>query len=331
MYDWIKVLIPKKYWHKLRDFRFYDGVQNKYRIEDYGEVSKECFYYKGICVCFRKNQRIELSGSFHFFKNEGKHNADDFTLEEFQQVLDKLGSVFGIDWEECEVLNFEFGVNITPTVPSLQIIRGCYLYAKTEFELRHQSHFKAFHLERYTLKIYDKANWCKVKRVGFTPKTEVLRVEIKTKKRKRSKDFGGVFYVTDLLKKDVLDCLLRNLFNAMNKVVFYDSTIDLKVVLKDNPRSKIKDMKDFSNWQAINTNPRYRKGQKLLSKKERETMDTKYKRWVKTLRETALKHGNNIQVELCGLIQCKWLEQNSQMYPNLLPVGKTSMSRNLPL
>lgn len=312
MYDWVKVLIPPSYWDSLYSFPFYDGVKNEFRQEDYGEASKECFYYQGIQVCFRKNKRIELSGSFHFFKNRSAHKADDFTLDEFKSVLTNLGNVLGIDWHDCELLNFEFGVNIEPPITSLQFLRGCYFLAKTEFNSRYSGYFKEFRLSKYILKIYDKAHWCKCRKVNFHPNTELLRIEIKTKKKIRGKDFGGVVFLTDLLKKEVINSLLNELVGAVSKLVFYDSTIDVNRIIKDNPRSKIKDMRDFSNWQKINV-----KEQRNLAERTRERLNKQYKRWQTHLREVSLKYGQNIQEQIKELIRLKWMFQASELSPNL--------------
>ena len=68
--------------------------------------------YCGLIFKKRRNA-VEVSGSLHKLKNDGKHNCDDFSFLDFCYILDRVISVMLLLNPDITVFNrFEFGVNV---------------------------------------------------------------------------------------------------------------------------------------------------------------------------------------------------------------------------
>ena len=79
-------------------------------------------------------ERLEIKGSLHKLFNSGLHNANDFTVSDCIKTIDKLCSQFGIDPVLCNVINLEFGVNITAPVNVSDLVKWLRFHGKNKFE-----------------------------------------------------------------------------------------------------------------------------------------------------------------------------------------------------
>lgn len=164
-----------------------------------GEVvgSYESAYYRGLEFRLYKSTsanptgRITLEGSLHKYSNNGAHNFNDFSLQEVKRSLESLEKTFGFDWGNTRFLALEIGINLTPPVSSLEILKAC-MYHKTKLfkwvSTRDEGRYiQALH-QRHIIKIYDKRQHYQVK--GYYFEKEVLRFEKKWLKTEELKGWG---------------------------------------------------------------------------------------------------------------------------------------------
>ena len=184
MYDYLRAWIPSKHWEYLYSFNGYNMVVDTYEKKDLGVSTKKQCYHNGMKITFFDNngiRSITIGGSVHFYKNQNKHNADDFSIMDFYWVLEDLGRLLNIDWNECRLKMFEYGVNVVPPIPSIDILNGCLLYKSKRLNMKNDGHFVEAEHQQYFFKIYDKRHWCRDRKVQL-PKTRLLRIEIKMRK-----------------------------------------------------------------------------------------------------------------------------------------------------
>ena len=67
--------------------------------------------YKGLTFIDRKSV-IEVRGSIHVHRNDGRHNYNRFGLSDIHQVLYELKEKFSILTDSAQFKNIEFGVNL---------------------------------------------------------------------------------------------------------------------------------------------------------------------------------------------------------------------------
>ena len=78
-----------------------------HRINETRQTAK----YKGLIIELYPDS-CRIRGSLHKYKNEGIHNADDFKLSEFVQVINDLSATLNFNPEVTLFYSVEFGVNI---------------------------------------------------------------------------------------------------------------------------------------------------------------------------------------------------------------------------
>lgn len=71
-------------------------------------------HYKDLTFKIYDSGRITVEGSLHKYYNSGKHNYNDFTRENLNQVLIDIKSLFKIKLENFVLKCVEVGVNIIP-------------------------------------------------------------------------------------------------------------------------------------------------------------------------------------------------------------------------
>lgn len=294
MIDWCKILIPERYWDHLFNLDIYDSVRDHFSRKDLGEKQWCIKTFMQLKIKFFASRRIELSGSLHTFKNCSKNNSDDFYLSEFRIVLSNLEKTFGIDLNECTLLNFEFGVNIIPPVETMCILDGCCLFRRKRFNRDFSCRFLEVELQRFYGKIYDKKYWCDRNQI-LLQEASLLRVEIKTRKRIHKVDFGGVESPWDLTREKVLVELGSSLMRFVRGLIYIDPFIDIERLKQENNRSKIDQMLVFNNWYNL-----------VDSDQDKNTAHQKLKRWHKQVRIYSEIYGDNIQDRLVEAVANKW-------------------------
>lgn len=226
--------------------------------ESYNTRTGEVFYtyyfkYQNLNFTLQTNSNDEvkqlyISGSLHYYFNNGLHNANDFTYVNLLYVLKDLKEKFGITPEQCILKSMEYGINIVPgDFQTRSILQNCFYFQRKKFtEPINRPYKQAGSLREndYILKIYDK-------RFQFPEQTdqELLRVEIKYG-RMRPLNKMGVVHLSDLLIKDNHLKLYKILQKCISEILYYDYTINPEKLSE----VKLKNIKDYSNinfWENI--------------------------------------------------------------------------------
>ena len=247
-----------------------------------------------------------LSGSLHKYWNSGAHNYNDFNFEAFLNVLNDLKEKFNIVPEQCILKCLEIGINITPPIPTNQILDYCFLHKTKQFEYQKNSDegkYKQVQHAQYIIKIYNKALHYKSK--GFEINTEIMRFEIKYTKMQKLNE-QGIFNLQDLANFGLLN-FKGTLINEFNNILFYDNSIN------SNSRS-------ISNYK----NPLY--WIELLSNKQNDLFN--YHR--KQLRKLTLQTSQKIQFQTSEIISKKidFLNTNTTQIDPLIILSKSVVLNN---
>jgi hypothetical protein len=234
--------------------------------------------YKGLEFKIYDTGTITLSGSLHKYRNDGAHNYKDFNNEAVLFVLSDLNTKFDIDPSKCILKCLEIGINITPPVPTNEILDNCLLHKTKPFEYQKNSDegkYKQVQHSQYIIKIYNKALHYKSK--GFKIKDEIMRFEIKYTKMQKLNE-KGIFSLQDLMNYGLRN--FKNIvLNEWQNVLFYDNTIQIDHL---SSRSK-KTLLQYSNpnyWTGLLANNQtknftYHKKQlkKIVSKNSNKVQD----------------------------------------------------------
>lgn len=204
--------------------------------------------YKNLVFEIYRNGFICVKGSLHVFFNNGKHNHNDFTIDNFIWVLNDLQQRFGIIPEKTAIRHLEFGLNeekLRYPVPT--IIRNLMFQSgrgkePIMFKYENQitkSEFKVIERDEYTLKVYDKS-------LHYGLKSNILRFECKAHVGSSLKSIG-IHYLSDLLNPDIRVKLGERLISLWDEVVLNDWTIRTDE-LSSKDQNKLKDWKNANYW-----------------------------------------------------------------------------------
>ena len=205
-----------------------------------------------------------IQGSLHKYRNNGKHNADSFTISDLKAVIQDLQTKFKINPDTTYLRGFEFGVNITPPIPVKEVLKSLVAYKGYNFSMLKidgKQNGKQIKQQRHRAKIYDKAKQYDIK------DKQLLRIEIAVKKMAFVKPLN-IVTLQDLTDLNKVLQLKPVLLNFWNDVIFYDK----KVRYKDMTNFEQKKLLYYAsprNWTDFNRLQRHRAKQhfnQLISK-----------------------------------------------------------------
>ena len=182
--------------------------------------------YNGLEFKIYETGTITLSGSLHKYWNNGAHNYNDFNNEAVLAVLRDLKTKFKVKPEQCILKCLEIGINITPPIPTNEILDNCLLHKTKPFEYQKNSDegkYKQVQHSQYIVKIYNKALHYQSK--GFQIGTEIMRFEIKYTKMQKLNE-KGIFSLQDLINYG-LENFKSDLLNEWQNILFFDNTIQI--------------------------------------------------------------------------------------------------------
>lgn len=285
--DFIKIIIKELHHSILENnplLDFYDTInlttgemKTTNKNGDKVTPSKNALY-KGLEFKIYDTGTIILSGSLHKYWNKGAHNYNNFDNEAISFVLSDLKTKFSIDPSKCILKCLEIGINITPPIPTNEILDNCLLHKTKPFEYQKNSDegkYKQVQHSQYIIKIYNKALHYKSK--GFKIDTEIMRFEIKYTKMQKLNE-KGIFSLQHLINYD-LQNFKDDVLNEWRNVLFYDNTIQI-----DHLTTKLKkSVLEYSNpnyWTGLlannqNKNFTYHKNQlkKIIKKNSNKVQD----------------------------------------------------------
>ena len=223
----------------------YVGKSERLYIDEIKE--KQTKRYKNLYFIKHQN-RLEVSGSIHYFYNDGLHNADDFYIEYCINAINQIKDLFSIDLNKCQIINLEYGVNINPIINVTDLIHNLVYHEKRQFT-RPTTHF-SFKLagnEAYKqIKAYDKS-------VQFPHECEnTFRFEVRSRQAKFIHSLG-LFTLHDLTLLENYNILIASLLKEWDNVLLFDTSknIDAKFfnsvfwedILKNGNRNKFNNQK----------------------------------------------------------------------------------------
>lgn len=185
--------------------------------------------YNGLEFKIYDTGTIIVTGSLHKYWNNGAHNYNDFNIDAVLWVLSDLKTKFDIEPEQCILKCLEIGINITPPIPTNEILDNCFLHKTKPFEYQKNSDegkYKQVQHSQYIIKIYNKALHYKSK--GFEIDTEIMRFEIKYTKMQKLNE-RGIFNLQDLINYG-LHNFKKDLLNEWQNVLFFDNTIQIDLL-----------------------------------------------------------------------------------------------------
>ena len=248
MIDFIKIKITdealiNQVWNN--EILEYDGKSEKRFNDELKELVKK--KYKNLY--FTKYQdRIEISGSLHYFFNNGNHNSNDFSVKDCINTIMQIRDLFMLDLEKCKLINLEYGVNIIPSIDVEDLVHNMMYHEKRQFN-RPTKHFyyKIAGNEAYKqIKAYNKS-------VQFPSLcNNTFRFEVKSKQSKYINSLD-LFTLNDLAVTGTYNRLMEELIKEWDNVLLFDlsKNIDKKYlntyfwedILKNGCRNKFNNQK----------------------------------------------------------------------------------------
>ncbi|WP_165929280.1 hypothetical protein [Flavobacterium hiemivividum] len=187
----------------------------------YNDVVYEIITRKYKNLFFSKHQsRLEISGSIHYFFNDGLHNANDFYVEDCIETIYCIQNLFNLDLEKCFLVNLEYGVNILPSIPISKLILNLIYHERHPF-IRSTEH-NEYRISRNSKYKQVKAYAKGVQFPQFcNPNT--FRFEVKTGQAKFIKKLG-ILTLKGLTNPDNYNALLISLLKEWNNVLLFDKS-----------------------------------------------------------------------------------------------------------
>ena len=268
--------------------------------------------YKGITFKLtpvranRSKLICELKGSLHKYKNDGSHNANDFTAEELLAVLDEVVCCFGVDPYRSTLNNVEFGVNIRLTFPVAELLAALICYKGEPFvkDSANGGIYYQATLSQYAVKVYDKGR-------QFNLAGNLLRVEVKVFKMQYLKGRGvNLHCLADLMNVAQYPAIGNLLAETFEGILFDCPTVTRNPpdTLKAIDRQLLREGRFPGFWQVLPglTGKDYAREQKRLKRQEQR------------FRELTGQYRDKLEgyAETAGLIRQKWGEL-TQLTPEL--------------
>lgn len=246
----------------------YDGKSEK----RFNDVLKEIVKKKYKNLYFTKYQdRIEISGSLHYFFNNGSHNSNDFPVKDCINTIKQIRDLFMLDLEKCKLINLEYGVNIIPSINVEDLVHNIMYHEKRQFT-RPTKHFyyKIAGNEAYKhVKAYNKS-------VQFPSLCDnTFRFEVKSKQSKYINSLD-LFTLNDLAVTSTYNRLIEELIKEWDNVLLFDlsKNIDEKFlntyywedILKNRCRNKFNNQKK-KYYVKLGSNNLHAQIRKILTQK----------------------------------------------------------------
>lgn len=173
--------------------------------------------YKGLIISiYPEPIQACIRDSIHKFKNEGIHNADLFTYQDFVEAINKLEVELKINSADLYIVRFEIGVNVPLSCLEEQYLNTIALInnkvpTKTSNSL-------LVEYQQYTIKVYSKS-----KQYSQFRDMHILRLEIAyQRKAKLTKDLGRITTMDELLNQKLWYKMAEILMNLVSQIVFFD-------------------------------------------------------------------------------------------------------------
>ena len=270
--DFIKARLQGIDIPKLTNNKLFKQTHEFYKDKDGGECSKLILEYKNLTITIYKNKIAILTGSLHYFYNDGIHNYNNFTFYHLVNTLDEVAELLEIELKNIILQNIEFGVNLILPFLVHNITNNLLTHNKKEFLKPYDFDYRRAQHQRYWIKIYNKGK--QFKRVE-----NILRVELKYKKMVDLHKIG-LYNCLDFTNKQLHTQLLALLLDKWSNTILYDFTIDTSQ-LRPLHYKKSLQLQNQNHWLNLSNQERTR--QKKFLQKLSSDYGTNTHKQIKTL------------------------------------------------
>jgi hypothetical protein len=213
-----------------------------YQVAEYKHLTFKV-YDSSLANC---NPLVEITGSIHYYFNDGKHNYNQFTINDVRQTLKKLVKDFSINLDTATVHNLEIGANLlTPFNPD-SFINSLVVHKQSTFNIMEVKQGNGRQTVRtgkqYGLKVYNKG----MQNAEHT-NDNILRFEIKCLKMEVIST--ETVYLSTLLNPAFIDRCNAKLIQAFDEVVIKEP-VDLKS-LTQKERNRYQNCTNPLYWNTL--------------------------------------------------------------------------------
>lgn len=213
-------------------------------------------FENGVLIGYR---HLEINTSPHYHYNNYRHNGNDFIPSNSIKTVIEILTYLGInqqEYNELNVCNIEFGINIIPETDIKNLINGLFFYKKTAFKIPDPIK-KPFYKEsdtskEKTIKAYAKGIQCH--EVLNAPEIDIntFRFEVKHKKSRPTKTILKKTKVTadDLLNLETYKIFSQELINEWKQILLINLEPDLNG-LKPDEVQFIETAKNADFWSDL--------------------------------------------------------------------------------
>ena len=103
--DFIKARLQGVNIPKLTSNKLFKQTRETYIDSDFGECSKLILEYKNLVITIYKNKVAILTGSLHYFYNDGIHNYNNFTFTNLVNTLEEVAKLLEIELHQIILQN----------------------------------------------------------------------------------------------------------------------------------------------------------------------------------------------------------------------------------
>ncbi len=180
-----------------------------------GEILKHEAKYCGFRLLVNPTGRLIGKGSIHKYKNQGRHNYDNYNFSELLEVIADLETDFGVEAETTKITRLEIGVNINPHIATADLLTAIMLHKSRAFNTIREpgKYHKYVNYTEYTVKAYDKG-------LQYERPEQIFRFEIVLRKRKLRD--AGVQTLEDLKTPSIYNDLGELLISEFNRCIIID-------------------------------------------------------------------------------------------------------------
>ena len=204
--------------------------------------------YKGLDFIIEPRGKAKIKGSIHKFFNDGEHNANRFTYDNFQQAVKRLAQ-FGVKPETALLRGFELGLNLDTTATKIEnntfldSILYCRGVERSDMEINGKAGYGyAYKSTNAKYKFYNKSE-------QSTTQVQLLRIETKFT-RMRAVENYGINCLADLLDRTKLTKLIIDKYlKFIDETIYFEwDQIKTPRRLPTKYKSKFKDLRNPNWW-----------------------------------------------------------------------------------
>lgn len=194
---------------------------------------------------------VEVSGSLHYFFNDGLHNWNDFNRLALFDTITAFCSKYGINAQKTVLHSFEIGFNIKVPFEPSHFIERVLAYKTGEItKLTKKENIKKairINFAQYCLKVYDKSNH---QRALLNDKQiNILRFECHFYRMVKAYSICGIKSIHDLLKPEILNRLGLNVLSEFREMIVTEPMETERMTASE--RKTFEQMNNRTFWEQL--------------------------------------------------------------------------------